>query len=60
VIRGIPLVVVTAKDLNQDDIERLNGDVSALLQKTALPIKDLLHEIQAAVPTPAPRSAASS
>jgi signal transduction histidine kinase/CheY-like chemotaxis protein len=43
--RSIPVVVVTAKDLTQDDCQRLNGYVEQILQKGAYSREELLHEI---------------
>jgi PAS domain S-box-containing protein len=43
--RSIPVVVVTAKDLTQEDRQRLNGYVEQILQKGAYSHEELLHEI---------------
>ena len=43
--RGIPIVVVTAKDLTADDHRRLNGSVERILQKSALDRDALLAEV---------------
>jgi PAS domain S-box-containing protein len=43
--RGIPIVVVTAKDLTDDDRRRLNGDVVGLIQKSGLDRKSLLAQL---------------
>ncbi|MGH8634008.1 MAG: response regulator, partial [Burkholderiales bacterium] len=43
--RDIPVVVVTAKDLTEEDHRRLNGEVERVLQKDA-PTRDaMLHEV---------------
>lgn len=44
--RHLPVVVVTARDLDQDDHDRLNGQVAQVIQKRALTGTDLLKEIQ--------------
>jgi CheY-like chemotaxis protein len=44
--RTIPIVVVTAKDLTEDDHRRLNGYVQQILQKGAYSREALLHEIR--------------
>jgi len=44
--RAIPVVVVTAKDLSQDDRERLNGHVQKILQKGTHGRDQLLAEVR--------------
>jgi CheY-like chemotaxis protein len=44
--RGIPIVVITAKDLSREDNERLNGHVHAILQKGAYSRDELLTEVR--------------
>jgi CheY-like chemotaxis protein len=44
--RGIPIIVVTAKDLSRDDRERLNGSVQRVLQKGAHGRDELLAEVR--------------
>ena len=44
--RGIPIVVITAKDLSRDEHERLNGSVHAILQKGAYNRDQLLAEVR--------------
>jgi CheY-like chemotaxis protein len=44
--RGLPIVVITAKDLSPDDHERLNGYVARVLQKGALSRDTLLGEVR--------------
>jgi CheY-like chemotaxis protein len=44
--RTIPIVVVTAKDLTEDDRRRLNGYVEQILQKGAYSREALLREIR--------------
>jgi adenylate cyclase len=43
---GIPVVVLTAKDLTRDDLERLNGRVARVLQKAAVSRAQLLAELR--------------
>ena len=33
--RGVPVIIVTAKDLTREDVDRLNGRVVKVLQKGA-------------------------
>ena len=47
--RGIPIVVVTAKDITDEDRERLNGQVLTVLQKGAYSREELLQEVRRAV-----------
>jgi len=44
--RGIPIVVVTAKDLSVEDRRRLNGYVERVLQKGALSREALLRDVR--------------
>jgi CheY-like chemotaxis protein len=44
--RGVPIVVVTAKDLTADDHRRLNGSVERILGKSALDRDTLLAEMR--------------
>jgi CheY-like chemotaxis protein len=44
--RAIPIVVVTAKDLSQEDRERLNGHVQKILQKGTHGREQLLAEVR--------------
>jgi signal transduction histidine kinase/CheY-like chemotaxis protein len=43
--RSIPTIIVTAKDLSDDDRKRLSGYVEGILQKGAYKTEDLLREI---------------
>jgi len=43
--RLVPVVVITAKDVTPEDRQRLNGQVARLLQKSALPMEDLMAEV---------------
>jgi len=44
--RGIPIVVITARDLSREDRERLNGYVQKILQKGAHGRDQLLAEVR--------------
>lgn len=46
---AIPVVVITAKTLTDEDRRRLNGGVERVVQKHALDSQALLHEIRALV-----------
>jgi hypothetical protein len=41
------VIIVTAKDLTRDDVERLNGRVVKVLQKGAYQRRDLVRDIRA-------------
>ncbi len=47
--RDIPVIVVTAKDLTEEDRARLHGKVVAMLNKGALDSERLMNEIAAAL-----------
>ena len=47
--RGIPIVVLTAKDLTLEDRRALDGEVQAMLTKGAVSPEELLHEIRAVI-----------
>ncbi len=49
VLRRIPIIVVTAKDLTEEDRHRLNGQVSRVLQKGAYSREELLAEVSRTV-----------
>jgi CheY-like chemotaxis protein len=44
--RTIPVIVVTAKDLTDDDRRRLNGDVQGLVQKRGLEVETFLGQLR--------------
>jgi len=46
---AIPIVIVTAKDITQDDRLRLNGHVERILQKGAYSRNRLLEEVRTLV-----------
>jgi CheY-like chemotaxis protein/anti-sigma regulatory factor (Ser/Thr protein kinase) len=43
---GTPIVVVTAKDVTEEDRERLNGDVAGLIQRGGLDQEALLEQLR--------------
>ncbi|MGH6896698.1 MAG: response regulator [Geminicoccaceae bacterium] len=47
--RDIPVIVVTAKDLTREDIDRLNGHVAKVLQKGTYQRRDLVRDIHAMI-----------
>jgi len=49
--RSIPIVVVTAKDLTEEDRRRLNGDVAGLIQKGGSGRDEFLAQIRELVET---------
>ncbi len=48
-MRDVPIVVLTAKDLTEEDKERLNGSVAVILQKQTLTPESLQNELRAAL-----------
>ena len=47
--RDVPVVVITAKTLTEEDRKRLNGGVERVVQKNALDAESLLAEVRAVV-----------
>jgi len=47
--RGLPIVVVTAKDLSDEERRRLNGDVVGLIEKSGMDRESLLAQLRAQV-----------
>ncbi len=45
----VPVVVLTAKDLTDEDRDRLGGKVQALFQKQRLPLEHLVNEVRSIV-----------
>ena len=45
--REIPVVVITALDLSEEDHRRLNGEVERVIQKSGHQREHLLHEVSA-------------
>ncbi|MCA9916534.1 MAG: pyridoxal-phosphate dependent enzyme [Anaerolineales bacterium] len=45
-----PIIVITAKELTDDEKDRLDGKIKALLQKGSFMDSDLLNDIQRALP----------
>jgi len=47
---GIPILVLTAKDMTAGDRARLNGEICAILEKTSFSASALLGELRRALP----------
>jgi signal transduction histidine kinase/DNA-binding response OmpR family regulator len=47
--RDVPVIIVTAKDLTREDVDRLNGRVVKVLQKGAYQRRDLIRDIRAMI-----------
>jgi CheY-like chemotaxis protein len=47
--REVPVIIVTAKDLTRDDVDRLNGRVVKVLQKGAYQRRDLVRDVHAMI-----------
>jgi signal transduction histidine kinase/CheY-like chemotaxis protein len=45
--RDIPVIIVTAKDLTREEVDRLNGQVVKVLQKGTYRRRDLLDDVRA-------------
>jgi CheY-like chemotaxis protein len=43
--RGVPVLVVTARDLTEEDRQRFNGGVERIIQKGGYAGDDLLREV---------------
>jgi CheY-like chemotaxis protein len=50
ILKNIPIVVITAKELSSIEWQRLNGKIKALLQKGSFMDSDLLNDIKQALP----------
>ncbi|MAT98021.1 MAG: threonine synthase [Anaerolineaceae bacterium] len=50
VLKETPIIVITAKELTDDEKQRLDGQIKALLQKGSFMDSDLLNDIQKALP----------
>ena len=57
--RSIPIVVVTAKDISDDDRRRLTGNVERILQKGSYERKELLEQVRSLISTCSPGGGAS-
>jgi signal transduction histidine kinase/DNA-binding response OmpR family regulator len=44
--RNVPVIVMTAKDLTEEDRRRLNGEVARILQKSATSKEEMLAEVR--------------
>lgn len=49
-LKETPIIVITAKELTEDEKMRLDGHIKALLQKGSFMDSDLLNDIQQALP----------
>ena len=58
--RHIPVVVITSKDLTEEDRRRLNGGVARIIQKGTLRFDELLTTIRSLAPTEAKAAPASA
>ncbi len=58
--RDIPVIVLTAKQLTDEDRQRLNGDVQRILQKTSLSHAEILREVRDTILARASRPANGS
>ena len=45
--RQVPVVVITAKDITEQDRQRLNGQVARVMQKGTFQMEDLVREVRA-------------
>jgi len=44
--KHVPVIVITAKDLTEEDRRRLNGEVARIVTKSSLTVDELLDQIQ--------------
>jgi PAS domain S-box-containing protein len=47
--RDIPVIVLTSKDLTDEDRRRLNGDVQKIVHKEGMSREQILHEVHAVI-----------
>jgi CheY-like chemotaxis protein len=45
--RQVPVIVITSKDVTEEDRRRLDGQVARILQKSSMSTADLVVEIRA-------------
>ncbi len=57
--QSIPIVIITAKDLSEEDRARLNGGVARVFRKGTVARDELLRELRLLLDEPAPRTQAS-
>ena len=57
--KAIPIVVITAKDLTDEDRQRLNGDVVGLIEQDGLARESLLEQLRTQLAAASTREAAS-
>jgi CheY-like chemotaxis protein len=53
--REVPVIIITAKDLTADDINRLNGRVVKVLQKGAYQRRELVRDIHGMIARQVPQ-----
>ena len=58
--RNLPVLVVTALELSDDEHRRLNGEVELVIRKTGQPRDELLREVAAALAECVDRHAANA
>ncbi len=44
--RSVPVIIVTAKEITRDDLQRLNGDIQALVRKASMTGAQFVHEVR--------------
>jgi CheY-like chemotaxis protein len=49
--RSIPVVIITAKDLSDEDRARLNGGVARIFRKGTIAREELLRELRPLLPS---------
>jgi signal transduction histidine kinase/DNA-binding response OmpR family regulator/PAS domain-containing protein len=54
--RDVPVIIVTAKDLTREDVDRLNGRVVKVLQKGTYHRRDLVRDVHAMIARQVARS----
>ena len=57
-LREVPIIVLTAKDLTDEDRQRLTGNVTTILQKQTATPEDLQNELRAALARHLPAASA--
>ena len=51
--KHIPVIVITSKDITEEDRRRLNGEVERIIQKSATSLDEVLAEVRALMAQPA-------
>ncbi len=47
----VPVIIITAKDITDEDRKRLNGQVASILEKTTTSLEDIVKQIGAILPS---------